>query len=49
MDETPIHLFAECGYVKGVWGQIQEFFSSNVILADLSPQSAILGWYQEDR
>ena len=47
-EETPIHLFAECRYVRGVWEQIQVFFSSKVVLADLSPQSAILGWYQED-
>ena len=48
VDETPIHLFDECRYVSGVWGQIQMFFRSKVVLADLSPQSAILGWYQED-
>ena len=47
-DETPIHLFAEYRYVSGVWGQIQLFFRSKVVLADLSPQSAILGWYQEN-
>jgi hypothetical protein len=46
-DETPIHLFAECRYVSGVWGQIQLFFRGKVVLADLSPQSAILGWYQD--
>ena len=47
-DETPIHLFAECRYVNGDWGQIQLFFRSKVVLADLNPQSAILGWYQKD-
>jgi hypothetical protein len=46
-DETPIHLFAECRYVRGVWGQIQDFFRCKVVLADLNPQSAILGWYNE--
>ena len=48
-EETPIHLFSECQYVIGAWGQVQSFFSSKLVLADLNPQSAILGWVQEDR
>ena len=35
-DETPIHLFAECRYVSGVWGQIQLFFRSKVVLRTLT-------------
>jgi len=30
-------------------GGSTKFFRSKVILADLTPQSAILGWYQEKR
>ena len=47
-EETPIHLFAECQYVKGVWGQIQLYFMNKLVLEDLNPQGAILGWYNED-
>ena len=46
-EETPIHLFAECDYVVRLWSQIQDFFRSCLNLEDLTPQSAILGWYQD--
>ena len=47
VDETTVHLFSECLVVRGLWGEVQNYFRSKVILADLNPQSAILGWYQE--
>ena len=28
-------------------GEVQNYFRSKIILSDLNPQSAILGWYQE--
>ena len=46
-DETTVHLFSGCLFVRGLWGEVQNFFRSKIILADLNPQSAILGWYQE--
>ena len=47
-EETTIHLFAECLYVKELWELLKTFFISKIVLPDLTPQSAILGWYQED-
>ena len=47
VDETTIHLFSGCLYVRGLWGEVQLFFRSKLMLADLTPQSAILGWYKE--
>ena len=41
-DETTVHLFSGCQYVKDVWREVQVFFRSKIILSDLTPQSAIL-------
>ena len=46
-DETTVHLFSGCVFVRGVWGEVQNYFRNKIILSDLNPQSAILGWYQE--
>ena len=46
VDETTIHLFSGCIYVRGLWGEVQLSFRSKLMLADLTPQSAILGWYK---
>ena len=43
-----MHLFAECRNIISLWGHVQEFFRSKLVLSDLTPQSAILGWNQED-
>ena len=48
VDETPIHLFAECSYVGGLWGQLQNFFEDYIHLGEITPQSAILGWQNEE-
>ena len=48
VDETPIHLFAECSYVGGLWGQLQIFFEDYIHLGEITPQSAILGWQNEE-
>ena len=47
-EETPIHLFSDCKIVIEIWRKIQLFFRSSIVLADLTPQSAILGWLIED-
>ena len=47
-EETPIHLFSDCQIVIEIWRKIQLFFRSSIVLADLTPQSAILGWLIED-
>ena len=47
-EETPIHLFAECQTVVGLWRQIRGYFGNYLHLADITPQSVILGWHQED-
>ena len=47
-EETTIHLFAECLYVKELWELLKKKFISKILLPDLTPQSAILGWYQEE-
>ena len=46
-DETTVHLFSNCLVIKGLWGEVQTYFRSKIILSDLTPQSAILGWYNE--
>ena len=47
VDKTTIHLFQGCQYIRGLWGEVQVFFRSQLMLADLTPQSEILGWYKE--
>ena len=48
VEETRVHLIVECQNVISLWGHVQEFFRSKLVLFDLTPQSAILGWNQED-
>ena len=46
-EETTIHLFSGCLCIRELWGEVQLFFRSKLVLEDLTPQSAILGWYKE--
>ena len=46
-EETTIHLFSGCLCIRELWGEVQLFFRSKLLLEDLTPQSAILGWYKE--
>ena len=43
-EDTVVHLYSECQYVVGLWARIQAFFVNSLILPDLSPQSAFLGF-----
>ena len=48
-DETAVHLFANCNINTSLWNNIKEFFHSNLSIPPLTPQSAILGFYDIDQ
>ena len=45
--ETPIHFFCDCLITISVWNEIINFFSPNLKLDVLTPQSAILGFFDD--
>ena len=45
--ETPIHFFCECTVTKTLWNELIEFFSPSINLGLLTPQSALLGFFNE--
>ena len=40
-DETPFHIFCECGRVKCLWSDLVQCFQNTLLLP--TPQTAILG------
>ena len=42
-DETPLHLFYECDYIKYLWEQLNKHFYSELFLPALTPQAALFG------
>ena len=46
-DETPIHLFCECNYTKYLWLQLNKHFRSDLKFPVLTPQTAILGLFND--
>ena len=47
-EETPLHIFSECTYVIYLWQQVATFFENNLILATLTPQTALLGLWSDN-
>ena len=47
VEETPIHIFFDCVHVKCLLGRLRMKFQNDFILASLTPQTAILGLYNE--
>ena len=47
LEETPIHIFFDCVYVKCLWERLRMKFQNDFILPSLTPQTAILGLYNE--
>ena len=47
-DETPLHLFFSCPRSKDLWNQLCNFFSHDLHLPLLTPQSSIFGFYKND-
>ena len=47
LEETPIHIFIDCIYVKCLWERLQTKFQNDFILLSLTPQTAVLGLYNE--
>ena len=47
LEETPIHIFFDCVYVKCLWERLRMKFQNDFILLSLTPQTAILGLYNE--
>ena len=43
--ETPIHLFCECLVTVDLWNKLTSFFTPSLNLDPLTPQSAILGFF----
>ena len=46
-DETPIHLFCECNSTKFLWLQINRHFHSDFKFLELTPQTAIVGKFND--
>ena len=47
LEETPIHIFFDCIYVKCIWEKLQTKFQNDFILPSLTPQTAVLGLYNK--
>ena len=47
LEETPIHIFFDCVYVKCLWERLRMKFLNDFILPSLTPQAVILGLYNE--
>jgi len=47
-DETILHLYSQCHFVIDLWMQLKVYFSRGLILPDITPQSAFLGFYDID-
>ena len=47
-DETIAHLFAECEVVRGLWILLGKHLSEHITLPALTPQSAFLGFLDEN-
>ena len=48
LDETIIHLFYDCLFVKSIWNQLKSILSNNLIFPINTPQSAIFGFWDLD-
>ena len=48
MDETVVHLFAECEFVKNLWTQLSNSLREHITLPALTPQSAYIGYLEEN-
>ena len=46
-NETPIHLFCECNSTKSLWQQLNRHFHSDLKFPELTPQTAILGIFND--
>jgi hypothetical protein len=42
-DETTVHLFSGCQYVRGLWGNVHNFFRSKMILGEHNPTECDTG------
>ena len=40
-DETPFHVFYECGRVKCLWSDLVQYFKNTLKLSTLTPQTAM--------
>ena len=47
LEETPIHIFFDCVHVKCLWERLRMKFQIDFALLSLTPQTAILGLYNE--
>ena len=47
-NETPVHLFCECPVTVSLWSDLKNFFSPSLNLDPLTPQSALLGYLDDN-
>ena len=47
LEETPTHIFFDSIHAKCLWERLQTKFKNDLILLSLTPQTAILGLYNE--
>ena len=45
-EETIIHFFAECHISRKLWKNLQTHYQNKIILPDITPQSAYVGFYE---
>ena len=47
-EETTLHLFYDCIIIKNLWARLTIYFATCLSLPNLTPQSAILGFYENN-
>ena len=47
-EETICHLFYYCNHIQDIWNQVQAYFTDSLHFLQLTPQTAIFGFYNID-
>ena len=45
-EETTIHIFYGCVHVQNIWNELRAYLIQDLVIPDLSPQSAIFGYVE---
>ena len=45
-EKTTIHIFYGCVHVQNIWNELRAYLIQDLVIPDLSPQSAIFGYVE---
>ena len=48
-EETASHLFYYCIHIQNIWNQVQIYFTDCFDFSQLTPQTAIFGFHDNDK